>query len=173
MTIAGRLNRLNGWQRLWVLASVLYMIAVSVVVVAVFPTQAEVMERWRSEQIAEAQRRRLSEEEAMECLRSQGLVPNDDGVLPEEKESFDEFFKSKGLSDEHGQLQRLTYMQLALVVDTSVNKRNEEILASLGAVQLRLVAAAVSLWLVPCLALYALGWSIGWVSHGFRKPSPS
>ena len=27
-------------------------------------------------------------------------------------------------------------------------------------------------WLVPCLALYALGWAVAWVRRGFTRPSP-
>ncbi|MNN03957.1 hypothetical protein D3C81_1166710 [compost metagenome] len=40
---------------------------------------------------------------------------------------------------------------------------------SLGLMELFMLV--VQYWLVPCAALYALGWSVGWIMRGFRNGS--
>lgn len=35
--------------------------------------------------------------------------------------------------------------------------------------RIRHTSLALALWVLPALALYGLGWSVGWVCRGFRK----
>jgi hypothetical protein len=42
------------------------------------------------------------------------------------------------------------------------------VVAEARGARLRMLAWMALLWIVPCLALYALGWAIAWVRRGFR-----
>lgn len=157
--------RLNGWQRLWILVSVLYLLLVGSLAYAFWPTlestrhRAEFIERMPADVRKQINGAYASQWEADQEAKdvSRTLPPG---------------FVLKG---REGRLQVLPNGAVFRVVGSEfeqfrvlaayVDVVDAEVKAQRWATA-RTVALA---GLVPCLALYALGWAIGWVYRGFRS----
>jgi hypothetical protein len=153
-------QRLNGWQRLWVLVSVLYLVLVALVTYIFWPTvettwhRAEFIERmpaharqhvstaYSSQYEADREEREVKAKYPnVEWDGRPKVLPNG-AVLIVKGDDFQQF--------------------------NAMVAYSEIINAEVKAQRWATVGYAALAWLVPCLALYAFGWAIGWVFRGFR-----
>ena len=142
--------KLNGWQRLWVLASSIYFVIISAYVFVEFP-QPERITHDR------AYVKRLS-------AQSQTLM------VPEDKEGWQNA-EDWGTDVEMPNGTRLSFKKGVSEKDMSVAAKEYWALITATANERRwsLVGSAALWWLVPSIALYIFGWAIGWVYRGFQS----
>ena len=139
----------NGWQRLWVLMSSLYLIIMCAYVVLQFPSPEKYSHN------SELLKKLLEESRAL-------LVPADkEGWTDVENVGTDvEMPNGAILPFKQGVSE--TKMSVAVkeywaVVTSATNER-----------RLSLAWNSILWWFIPCIAIYIFGWAIGWVYRGFR-----
>lgn len=153
--------RLNGWQRLWVVVSVLYLLPVVGIGIRAWPIPETTSHR--DEFIAQLPREfQALVLGAYDSEREREDTPT--GKLLKEAEG-------RGLS------KRLRFPNGAILVvqvekDGAFDKRVAEaywvlVKDATRAARVKIGWQLALLGLVPCLALYALGWAIAWVRCGF------
>lgn len=141
------IRSLNGWQRLWIVASFIYFVIICGYTVLNFPQPENYKDRWEYIAKLSPQSRAL-------------LLPRPTGwrVL-----NFDSnFFMPDGtlLEFENGVSKKKissVKKEYWALVTAATNER-----------RWLLIASAALWWSVPSIALYALGLAIGWVYRGFR-----
>jgi len=157
--------RLNGWQRLWVLVSALYLVLVGGLAYATWPTFETTWHRqefidqmpgevrthlngaYASKYEADREAKELSTKSPRIVYDGrQKILPNG-AVLLVTGGEFKEFD---------------VVMAYSAVVDAEVK-----------AERWKRVGFVALLGIAPCLALYAFGWAIAWVYRGFRSGGPS
>lgn len=142
-------RKLSRWHRLWILVSVIYLVVIAVFIALTLPRpEATLHSPEIIKRMSPGSKAKLSlkgNDEFAETDESATLVemPNDT-ILP---------FK-KGLTNDEMSAAAREYW--STVQDLNTERR------------LRLIGIAAISWLIPCLALYGVGWAIGWVIRGFR-----
>lgn len=195
-----KLDKLNGWHRLWILLSTVYFVLVTSYVILKFPKaenishQSEFYKKLSKKSAgmidpatlddALALGGKIVQEADLQKTQRAGGKKNINIGLPEgfildkpqrpiKKDIFDEIqpdidfhptiempnghsikFKEK-LSEEDKRIASQEYWRV--VEQKATGKR------------LHLLLYAFLFWLVPCMVLYALGWSINWVYKGFKQ----
>ena len=142
--------KLNGWQRLWVLASSIYFVIVGVYVVLDFP-----------------QPESLSHDK--ELVKK--LSPQSKSLLvPEDKAGWQNA-EDWGTDVEIPNGSRLSFRKGVPEKDMAVASKEYWGLISTTTNERRwsLVGFCALWWLVPCTVLYIFGWGIGWVYRGFQN----
>lgn len=128
---------LNGWQRLWVLITLLNFFATSGVVYLLIPQEADIGNNWVTphQEISITTNQDLPSQEAKSNSAPfdpfEVLSKQTDKTLQEEK-----IRKSKKLREE----------------------------------RFNLISAGVMWWVGSSFTFYLIGWGIGWVYRGFKKP---
>ena len=145
-------TKLSGWQRLWVLFSSLYLILVVGFVAVELP---------RPEKIppSAALLKKLSPASQVR------LLPNDKWQYADEWSADVDMPNGERLSFRKGvpeQDRALTTSEYWSIVSTEARER-----------RLSFLGYAAVWWIVPCFAVYILGWAVGWVYRGFRSPTNS
>lgn len=148
------LRRLNGWQRLWVLATILYLGPVCVVAIDSFP-KARDYTRTRVDDSIEAVGRYMETTttgytfEGAYAVRQKYYGDlSDDEIIDRISTKF------KGKVD----LSRIELEYLRK-------------LDGLRGEQAKILGYALMWWLIPSLSLYLLGLAVAWVIRGFRGES--
>jgi len=139
--------RLNGWQRLWVLVSGLYLVGVIAFVASEFPQLEQVQSLALLQKLSPA---------------SQALLVHEDkggwGTDVDMPNGITLSFK-RGVSENDAKAVAKEYWEIVSAVS---NQR-----------RLSLVGFATLAWFVPCLVLYIIGWALGWVYRGFQGKKDS
>ena len=152
---------MNGWKRLWVLVSGIYLVVVVVFVAMSFPNPESVHHS-----------QALYDQLAPEL--SQKILGNKNSEnFQEEKRAYLEEARRRDL---------ITEVEMPnkhiMVFLKEVPKQEMEAVAkqywsivkkSATKEQVRCIGFAVLCWVLPVLALYCFGWSVGWVYRGFKK----
>ena len=146
--------RLTGWQRLWVVVSVVYLLAVAAAVALFWPSPEITFHR-------DEFTRRMPAESRLSLREIYA------GEYPAKED------RSDGPSVEMPNGAVLVFTKT--VPDAKMESVARDywtiVEASSKEQRISLIGYGVLAWLVPCLGLYALGWAIGWVYRGF-KPKP-
>ena len=152
---------MNGWQRLWLLVVGIYLVAVVVFAAMSFP---------KPESIHHTQE--LYDRLAPEVRQKIVGNMNSENFRVEKREYLEESLK-RGLitevempnkhimvfpSELPKQEMESVAKQYWAVVEKSANNQ-----------RLKHIGLAFLLWVLPALALYGFGWSVGWVYRGFKK----
>ncbi|MBI3001860.1 MAG: hypothetical protein HYY46_25875 [Deltaproteobacteria bacterium] len=146
--------KLNGWQRLWILVSVLWFVVVAFFTSALLPNSVP------PERVYE----RLPKEMSAKLLK---VVSNPFDIFDKSDraeevgislhvDSGDTLWFRKGVTIKEAELVANTYDELL-----RQSLRHERIQ--------HLFPYAFLFWVVPCAVLYALGWAIAWVRRGFDQ----
>ena len=170
--------RLNGWQRLWIVLSVLYILPVGGLVIRAWPTPALIghrdefidqMPEELSARVWAVYRMRRDWEEVWKRPDSQfnrddlSLIPF--GFTPDRPSGF--AWLSEPVIFPNGAVLEI---QVAKKGDTHYDTRTADAYWSVVESTVRADQWFLALiWLVPCLALYALGWVVAWIRRGFRN----
>lgn len=143
---------LNGWRRLWVVSACVYFVVIAAFVVLTFPRPTNTTHSAQLLQRLPAESRELlvlEDEHGWTPVAEIGIrtYASNGALLP---------FKA-GASEAQIEKARKDYEEV-LIAATNVRRWS-------------LVANAAISWLVPCAAIYILGWSVGWIRRGFRSVS--
>ncbi len=148
------LLKLSGWQRLWVVVSLLYLVTVVIFTIALMPKRANIEQAWESEI------------DAIVGSNIRFSLPfrdmNDEALVRVFREEYPDAYQD--LSDE--ELVSTISIRVALI-----DFRHQQRLDSLFGEQAKSMGIGLLAWIVPSVVLYLLGWSIGWVYRGFQSRS--
>lgn len=148
-------RRLNGWQRLWVVLAVIYLLPVVGFTIALFPKQRD-----------------LVSSRVYDSIRAVGEYreKNDSGFRFEGAFSFRAKYYSDISDDE---IIKGLHEKWGSKVDFSkIEVEYKQKLDALPAERAKAVGIALLAWLVPVLAVYVLGLAVTWIIRGFRRESP-
>ena len=161
---------LNGWQRLWVVASTVYFLLVATLAVLVIPgglpTEREVTRAWRGAALRidwEATEWRDAPNQATSSrfwVKEAAVQPESDDPKVNDHDlinAIERKYASRPAVS--SQLKALSEDYTAKLVSLDRARRWD---AWRGA------AVAFVVWLVPSLAIYALGLAVAWIVRGFR-----
>jgi TRAP-type C4-dicarboxylate transport system substrate-binding protein len=152
---------MKGWQRLWVLVSGIYLVLVIVFAAMSFPKPESILHSQALyDQLAPEIKKKILGTENSEKYRSEK------GDYLEEARKRDlitEVEMPNGhiiifLSEVPKQEMQAVAKQYWSVVEKSATRQ-----------RVRHIALAFVWWVLPALALYSFGWSVGWVYRGFKK----
>lgn len=154
-------SRLNGWQRLWVVLSIPYMLIVIVLTVANFPHQGA-----------------ISRERVYDTIRAVGLynwMYLDVGGIKEQPYTPSEHWVRSeyyaGLSDE--EIVKLLHNEMSQKVNfTNIESEYKQKLDALPRRQSMTLGLGFLLLLIPSSAVYSLGLVVAWIINGFRSKKP-
>ncbi|MGI0015462.1 MAG: hypothetical protein ACREBU_18755 [Nitrososphaera sp.] len=135
--------RLNGWQRLWVSASILYLIVVIAFAISEFPKPSNTYHQSEFyDQLSKESIKAITDTlDAKDITRIR--MPNGREIpFP------------AGTSE--------------AVMSKVANEYNKILEREAAEKRYSFIAYASLWWLIPCLLLYVLGWSVGWVFRGFK-----
>jgi hypothetical protein len=174
--------RLNGWQRLWLVVSVLYFVLVVALTVLFWPTEERTWHRdefitsmpaelraqvvaayaseWSRQEALKAQELRRPPEQAKRMPKEKSAPPPPD-LVPVSRLSFPNGAVLDVLVAKDGDSAPVAYAYMAVVESATRSARRT------------FTWTMLLVWLAPCLTLYALGWATGWVRRGFRGSAPS
>ena len=144
------LNKLNGWQRLWLVLSVLYLIAVGIFTVSVIPTASD----YQTDRIYDT----------FNLIRDINPKAFDTDWTYIIRERAKEMGDDAWVNQVHNQYGNKIFH---LIEQEYQNK-----LSALHTEQLKIVGGGLVFGTLPIIIIYVLGLSFGWVFKGFRNKSP-
>ena len=168
--------KLNGWQRIWIVLSILLLFpAVGLMVSIANPIEKrqEIMRSWA------ADTSRLiynSDPEVREKLNDAAEEP---GIS--ERERLLALLRAiSGVKDLYPELSNSEFIERAqadytgedakIKIDFSdINEENREQLNVLWGQFLKACGMILAVWLSICVVVYAAGWTIGWIVRGFQR----
>lgn len=149
-------KRLNGWQRLWVIAVVIWLPVVVIQAQRTFPTAEEYRTTWK----------RFAEAEAPATLaKPWELYACRDERVKAGQDEFKAFLQcEKDGATPNAQDRKRRY-------DEVIAKGEAAITADLPKAQAMHAGYVLAAWIIPAALLYGLGLLIGWVRRGFQQPA--
>ena len=143
------IKKLNGWQRLWILASVIWLITVLFIAVSTYPTKQNTF-IGNDEVIKD-----LSDKTIKILAKPVGVIGKYSNIRSVETlPNWLEFSVASGTSQSDIDYVRNDYTN---VDNKIINKK-----------RIRFVWQMAIFWIVPCIVIYALGLSFNWVYRGFK-----
>jgi hypothetical protein len=192
---------LNGWQRLWVVISIIYILPVLSIAALAWPTpeatshqdafisqlpadiRAQIDGAYRNEyDWKEAWKRRADSFQPDPRSRAKPTKTASDRRLPPLTGDIERDFGGlAALTRDLTDLPGPAHFPNGAVLDIRVAKKGDDqpdarvaqaywtiVEGETRRARWALVVGAALWWLIPSLALYALGWSVAWVRRGFR-----
>jgi len=160
-----RATKLNGWQRLWVVLSVLSLLIAITFSWDLRPTREEIYQQWASEQwdVIERDHPRVSEKsywqfrQALKESSDSGLVArlNRNAV----KSRIDSLKSVPALD---------SFLIRSLEHVSTIQPKYEQRLARFSQAYVLFWTKVVGWWMGFMALLYLAGWSVGWIVRGFR-----
>ena len=152
---------MGGWQRLWVLVSGIYLILVIVFAVMTFP---------KPESIRHSQA--LYDQLAPELKKNILGVENSETYRSEKRDYLEQARKRDLITEvemPNGHI--MVFLNEVPEPEMEIVAKKYWSLVERSATKQRIkhIGLAFVWWGLPALALYGLGWSVGWVCRGFRK----
>jgi len=145
-----KVKELSGWQRLWILATVIYFLFLLIISYADFPTVNNSF---------------FEDKDIAKYLSAKTLQ-----ILADEGASFD------GVTNAKKQITLPTGKEVYISINYTqkdedyINHDYEKTISKLlNRNRIAFSVAMVALWIIPCLAVYVLGLSFHWVYMGFKK----
>jgi hypothetical protein len=162
--ITGMRLRLNGWQRLWIVVAVLYLLVAAGVVAALLPTRSQIYGSWADaalqvagEDLRRTQQYPWQEWELRELLFSK--------LTAEELvQKITDGARKMDLNDPTNK-DRARYKEEILRLESTYRPR----LDALSTERAKVVGWGVLGWAGPLAILYGFGLAVAWVDRGFRQ----
>lgn len=132
------MERLNGWQRLWVLVSFLLGVVTTVLIVDGIETESQLTTWYKADKV-------------MQSMEIEHIQKREAGIEP--RSIYDTSDKTVAQVDERRK---------------ETDQRYQRDLMDLPGNQFKHVVTGIGIWLGMCVSLYVMGWVIGWVIRGFR-----
>jgi hypothetical protein len=161
------MTRLNGWQRLWIVLSAIYLLLIAGLTIVFWPTpettghREEFLTRMPADlrgKVDAAYSSTFQWEEAMKRATPPGTTP---GFIPD----------PQPVTLPNGAVLQIRVTKKG---DTEPDFRVADaywavVQSATRAARWQTAWAMALVWLVPCLTLYALGWAVAWVRRGFSR----
>lgn len=144
--------KLNGWQRLWVIATVAWFVAVLVEAISTMPTAAKYRATWLAFARAEAPSMVVKPSAFSACLER--------AAASQPAKKYDALFSCEEPSPTPQDRARY-----AEVIATGEAEISNDLLTN----QAKHAGGMLLAWIVPSLLLYGLGLLVRWVARGFGK----
>ena len=191
--------RLNGWQRLWIVVSILYLIPVVGIAALAWPTpeatshRDEFIKRLPAELRAQVEGAYRSEYDWKEAWKRRGgdSFQPDTAAQGKPTKTISGRRRASTARETGPDLAALNrdltdlpgpaYFDNGAVLDIRAAKKGdaepdvrvgraywEIVETEIRHARLALIGGAALWWVIPSVALYALGWSVAWVRRGFR-----
>ncbi len=151
------MKRLNGWQRVYVIAVAVWFAAYAVKMAKDLPTAEKSRATWAALAEAEAPSMRQDRQAFLDCIGSHVLIPNDNAN--ESAEKCDALAKSGATLEDRKHF-------ADVIAKGEADIRDE--LPRAQAIEAGLTLAS---WLITSGLLYGCGMLVAWVARGFRKPA--
>ena len=158
--------KLNGWQRLWVVLSILYLIVVISVDFMIWP-KTTYIEKSRLNEVyelihkAEGKEEKYKYTDIVDELNRRGLLasPNNE--------------KEELMAEERwAKLADLAILKYKDKIDFSqIESRYKSDLRELNSERKQTIFLSFLFWLVPVIVAYTLGLAARWIMRGFREKS--
>ncbi len=149
--IAARLAKLNGWQRLWLLAAVSWFGVSAGITAWDFPTREKLEQRtFSSLYSVYAPLRNSADEQQAHCRNL---------ISQSQYTALTTCFELANAASRN-------YTQM---LNGSMQKYEERLWAELLEAQLIALGNGLALWLVPSIMLYVFGMAVGWGLKGFKQ----
>jgi hypothetical protein len=141
-----KISRLNGWQRLWILLSTIYFIGVVSIAVLLFPKKADYL----STRVYDTINLTIKH------------VPDLQGSYAYQvRDAYKDLSDEEVINKIHAKFKdKVDYSEIESDYGRKIEGLSSEKAKALGIWFL--------VWLIPSLATYALGRSVGWVISGFK-----
>ena len=172
-----RLQKLNGWQRLWILASVIYLAFAMFIAIVDFPPEkiCELpMREYDMDGLVrdpDFQDRPWSDRHAI--LKE--ADPSGYGTLDSNRQANllrdmkNEPWWQGGANNKKQNSQTYTSKPSYRIEDNLNRVICDPLFQSLPRKRFLFIGTMILIWIIPCLAIYVLGLSLHWVYRGFRK----
>jgi hypothetical protein len=154
--------KLNGWQRLWVAACVIYFVILASFVVVIFPQPSEI-------------KHRASFYQALPPEARASLVRSETEANPKVRELLQVLCEVDQRKDDQQITRANNGEQLCFKGDvTDANKSeivqqyNQILQREVSDERLRMGGTALLAWVMLCAIIYAVGWAIVWIRRGFQ-----
>lgn len=173
------LNKLNGWQRLWIALSIVYGIGVTLVTAINFPTKEDVVRQWAAVVLDDWDSFMLEGKDAVRSRHRQSFKDLNDWVVVRgvidvnnlplevvENSAFEAIDETKKM-----ELTDNADSDAKAFVNRMVSYKNlyTEEVAGLRKKQFNTIYLGTSAWLIPSIIILALGYTIAWIIDGFRS----
>ena len=160
---------MNGWQRLWLVLCVLYVVPVATVLYLGWPTPAQTHHRedFVTRMPADVQK------DVIASYTSEFTMKQALKRLPQERSKKVtvaelDLLYAETIAFPNGAI-LLVQGQAARTSEGRFAKAYWDVVEAEVRAERRTMAWQMALvWLIPCLMLYALGWATAWVRRGFR-----
>ncbi len=147
-----KILNLNGWQRLWVVATAIYLIASVIVAFNIVPTEKDIYKSWSSEIISWA----ITNDEKLKNYSPYSIRNSYSDM--DDKELVEKMQKKY--------IKENVFHKFDFEI---INKRYKSEMDGLSSRQVQTVGSILFLWLASSMLVYILGWSISWMRRGFKK----
>jgi hypothetical protein len=161
------LQSLNGWQRLWIVAMLLYGIVVAWVTVSALPSKAAVEKVWAAH---------VLDAFANDLATTSGKSFSAEGIrsIKAFKEKSDEQIAqeitSTAASLDLTQPDKQDLLGYKKMIGTLEVERQQN-LQSVSNEQLKTLVTGFAVWLLPSMAMLLFGYLVAWVYRGFKRQS--
>jgi hypothetical protein len=141
------LSRLSGWQRLWLVLSVIYLIAVAAFTVILMPKASQYLSS-----------------RVYDTVRTiKDNVPELSGMYVYQiREAYSDF------SDEEI-IQKIHEKYKDEVDFDAIEKKYRNKMSRLPSMRAKFIGLGLLFWVAPIVLVYILGISVGWIVKGFKK----
>jgi hypothetical protein len=140
-----QIKNLNGWQRLWVLTSLIYLAFVIFIAVVDFPSSKKGI---------------VWDDEIIKNLSAKTL----EIIAKADKSS-----QKWNVDLNNGYKVNVPVNTTEADLEYIAKDYNESIRKITNSKRMPFIGTMMFVWLIPCLAVYVLGLSLYWVYRGFRK----
>ena len=141
--------KLNGWQRLWVMISMIWLMVVTGFTVANLPQKYSIIDSWAVATYV------VGTGKSLDAASLDNIPP---------RATLNKIRKDIAKAQER----YLTTNMGGQVDFSKVNDTHSRQLEEIKLNQAKIVGYGVSIWLSTILVLYLFGWSAGWVIRGFK-----
>jgi hypothetical protein len=140
-----QIKSLNGWQRLWILTSLIYLAFIVFVAVVDFPSPGKTY---------------ISDDEIIKNLSTKTLEIRSEGDKSSPKWNVDL---------NNGYKVNVPVNTIEADLEYIAKDYNDSIHKIATGKRVPFIGKMIFVWLIPCFAIYALGISFHWVYRGFKK----
>jgi hypothetical protein len=149
--------RLNGWQRLWVAVTLMWLCVVLVLGYGLWPTSASVSKGDVYARMSEASAKWLIDFYDVLAAQAGGRSEQPDGFIPDKGETV----------DIGGHLVQFAAGATEADMKRVAGEYYAALRQALAARRIKFAVQSVAFFSVPAVCLYLFGWSVAWIRRGF------
>lgn len=160
--MCAKMGRLSGWQRLWLVLAILYLIAVVIFAVTVMPMKSDIERRWALDviEISKKYDPLLSNKSTWKILESYKGFSQEEIIELNIRFALKTDKDTKGKVNWSKELNKKRFQEL--------EEYYTEKLGNLYWKKAKVVGLSFLVWIVPVVVVYILGLIVRWIYTGFK-----